>query len=97
MEASSPATPGAAESATGAAVAAEPTSAAPAAAPPVPLRLARGAKIQLGRRQGVVEAVRGDWKKPYDVRVRWDGEKYPQYIIFRTLEIDNDSGRLKVL
>jgi hypothetical protein len=61
------------------------------------LVLERGSRIQLGYRQGTVGCVRGGWTKPYDVRVRWDGEKYPQWLIFTTLELDYKKGNLKVL
>ena len=67
------------------------------AAPPPPLALKRGSRIQLGFRKGTVDQPRGGGKKPYDVRVTWDGQKYPQFITFRTLELDYDKGRLKVL
>ncbi|MBI4606919.1 MAG: hypothetical protein HY721_33570 [Planctomycetes bacterium] len=68
-----------------------------AAAKPGPLVLRRGSRIQLGYRTGTVDAVRGAWKKPYEVRVVWDGEKYPQYFVFRTLELEHEQGNLKVL
>jgi hypothetical protein len=44
-----------------------------------------------------VQCVRGGWSKPYDVRVHWDHEKYPQWITFRTLELDHEHGKLRVL
>src|SRR5438093_1100834 len=62
-----------------------------------PLVLQRGARIQLGYRQGTVDCVRGGWKKPYDVLVRWEGEKYPQWLLFTTLELEYRKGTLKVL
>jgi hypothetical protein len=62
-----------------------------------PLNLKRGTRIQLGPRKGTVKEVRGSWKKPYDLRVVWDGEKYPQYLIYQTLELDYEQGNLKVL
>lgn len=71
--------------------------AAPATPPPGPLKLKRGCSIQIGARQGTVDQIRGHGKKPYDVRVKWVGEKYPQFITFRTLELDHETGRLKVL
>jgi len=66
-----------------------------ATAAPIPLELKKGMRIQIGYRRGTVESVRGGWSKPYDVRVRWDGEKYPQWILHRTLEADHESGKLK--
>ena len=62
-----------------------------------PLALKRGARIQLGYRAGTVESVRGGWTKPYDVKVRWDSEKYPQWISHMTLELDHMHGKLKVI
>jgi hypothetical protein len=69
----------------------------PEAKPRPPLALKRGTRIQSGWRKGTVDTVRGGWTKPYDVRVVWDGEKYPQWLIFRTLELDHERGDLKVL
>jgi hypothetical protein len=86
QEAQAPAEPAAAEP--------EP---APEEKPRRPLVLKRGTRIQSGWRKGKVDTVRGGWKKPYDVRVVWDGEKYPQWLIFRTLELDHERGDLKVL
>jgi len=62
-----------------------------------PLSLAAGTRIQLDHRRGIVDWVRGNWVKPYDVRVRWDGEKQPEWHIFTTLERDYRQGRLKLL
>lgn len=62
-----------------------------------PLTLRRGTRIQSGWRKGRVDIVRGGWTKPYDVRVVWDGEKYPQWLIFRTLELDYERGDLKII
>ncbi len=67
------------------------------AAPPAKLLLCKGSRIQIGSRRGVVDQIRGDWKKPCDVRVRWDGAKYPVFIQPRVLELDQAKGRLKVL
>ena len=64
---------------------------------PAPLVLAKGTRIQLGFRKGKVATVRGGWRKPYDVRVVWDGEKYPQWLLFTTLELDLARGDLKIL
>jgi len=61
------------------------------------LELRRGTKLELGYRRGTVQSVRGGWSKPYDVRVHWDHEKYPQWITFRTLELHHAQGKLKVL
>ena len=69
----------------------------PASKPKPPLALRRGTRIQLGWKKGKVDIIRGGGKKPYDARVVWDGEKYPQWLIFRTLELDYERGDLKVL
>ena len=69
----------------------------PLPATPEPLVLKKGSRIQLGFRKGTVGTVRGSWKKPYDVRVVWEGEKYPQWLLFTTLELDRERGDLKIL
>ena len=61
------------------------------------LELRPGTKLELGYRRGTVQYVRGGWSKPYDVRVHWDHEKYPQWITFRTLELNHEQGTLKIL
>ena len=61
------------------------------------LTLRRGMKLECGYRRGTVQYVRGSWDKPYDVRVHWDHEKCPQWITFRTLELNHEQGTLKVL
>jgi len=66
-------------------------------APPQPLVLKKGTRIQLGYKKGTVDTVRGGWKKPYDIRVVWDGEKYPQWLLFTTVELDLARGDLKIL
>ena len=62
-----------------------------------PLSLRKGARIQLGHRTGTVECVRGDWVRPYEVRISWDGDKRPEYLVFTSLELEHAHGRLKVL
>ena len=69
----------------------------PVVVTPMDLKLKPGTRIQLGFRKGVVDQVRGSWKKPYDVRVRWDDEKYPVFVTYRGLELEFAKGRLKVL
>jgi hypothetical protein len=66
-------------------------------AQPQPLVLKKGTRIRLGFRKGTVGTVRGSWKKPYDVKVLWEGEKYPQWLIFTTLELDRARGDLEIL
>ena len=62
-----------------------------------PLTLTAGARIRLGYRSGTVEQVRGRWAWPYDIRIRWDGEKHPQYIVFTSLARDYQAKRLTLL
>jgi hypothetical protein len=62
-----------------------------------PLLLKRGARIRLGFRTGLVKSVRGGGRKPYEVMMQWDGEKYPQWINFRTLELDHERDRLTLI
>lgn len=64
--------------------------------PPKPLALRRGDRIKLCYRRGRVDQVRGSWKKPYDVRISWDGEKYPVYVLYSSLELEHARGRLAV-
>ena len=68
----------------------------PTAQPAAPA-VRKGTRIQLGYRKGTVDTVRGGWKKPYDFRVVWDGQKYPQWLLFTTAELDLARGDLKVL
>ena len=75
---------------------AEAAAAAPAV-PRKPFRLRRGTRIELGFRHGVVRDVRGGLKKPYDVLIKWDEEKYPVWVIYSTLERDYEAGSLTVL
>ena len=76
-----------------------PAAVSPAVVSPTarPLELAAGMRIQVGPRRGVVECVRGGWERPYEVRISWEGEKYPQYLVFPALEVDYRQGRLKIL
>jgi len=57
---------------------------APAEKPPFSLR--EGAAIQYGHRRGKVEVVRGGGPTPYDVRIRWEHEKYSEWFLYGTLE-----------
>lgn len=75
-----------------------PTTPGSVVANPLPdLVLRPGTRIRVGWRKGRVEDVRGGWVRPYEVRVRWDGEGVPQYLVFTTLERDFRGGRLRVL
>ena len=56
-----------------------------------------GIRIQIGYRIGRVKTVRGGGKKPYDVMVAWEGEKYPQWLSYYAVERDYEDGRLNVL
>jgi hypothetical protein len=62
-----------------------------------PFQLKRGTTIRIGYRQGRVENVRGRGAKPYDFMVRWDAEKYPQWLLYATAERDYQSGHLTVV
>lgn len=62
-----------------------------------PFQVSPGGRIRLGYRKGTVESVRGGRGKPYDVRILWDGEKSPVYLVFTSLERDFRAGRLQVL
>ena len=62
-----------------------------------PLRLKRGIRIQLGHRTGKVAQLRGPGPNPYDVLVAWDEDKYPQWLVFVSLEREYERGDLKLL
>jgi hypothetical protein len=64
---------------------------------PAPFSLKKGTRIQLGYRTGKVDALRSAGKKPYEVRITWDGVKYPQMILYRTLELEHEKGALAIL
>lgn len=68
-----------------------------AAAPLVPLSLRKGTRIRMGYREGVVLSVRGGRSKPYDFMVKWEGEKYPLWLLYSTAERDYQRGHLKTL
>src|SRR5262245_53612824 len=80
-----------------AAVAEAPAPAATAPPTPAPFSLKKGTRIQLGYRTGKVDALRSAGKKPYEVRITWDGTKYPQMILYRTLELEHEKGALAIL
>lgn len=70
------------------------------AAPPTAstgLTLRVGDRIRLDWRKGSVEDARGGRERPYEVRVRWDGAKVPEYIVFETLARAHRLGRLERL
>jgi hypothetical protein len=72
-----------------------PAPAAPAKRAPFALR--HGARVELGPKKGKVKIVRGTGDVPYDVQIRWDGEKYPEWHVYRTLQLHFDAGRFKIL
>lgn len=77
---------------------AEPAEAQPATeAPRPPFELKVGARIEYGPRTGKVVAVRGHGPQPYEVHIRWDGVKYPEWHIYVTLGRLYEQGQLKIL
>jgi hypothetical protein len=48
--------------------------------------LISGAKIEHGKRSGTVAKVRGNGPEPYEVQIRWEGEKYPEWHLFAALK-----------
>jgi hypothetical protein len=50
--------------------------------------------VRIGSRTGRVEDIRGNWSKPYDARIRWEGDPRPEYVVFGSLEIEYLKGRL---
>jgi hypothetical protein len=59
-----------------------------------PLVLRKGDRVRLGYRTGRVEDVRGNWVKPYDVRIRWEGDPRPEYVVYGSLALEYRKGRL---
>ena len=62
-----------------------------------PFTLQKGARIELGHRTGKVLMVRGSGTVPYDVQVRWEGSKRPEWLIYRSLAVRYERGELKIL
>ncbi len=58
-----------------------------------PLVIKRGTRIQMGPRRGRIDQVRGD--PVYDVRVKWEGEKYPQFLLYQSLKRQYELGNLR--
>jgi hypothetical protein len=65
--------------------------------PRPPFDLLPGAQVQYGPRRGTVVEVRGNGFVPYDVLIRWDGVKYPEWSIYETLKRLYEQGEFKVL
>lgn len=61
-----------------------------------PFALRTGSVIQLGPRTGRVEDVRGNRGVPYDVKIVWEGSKYPEWFQYVTLRHHYDRGVLTV-
>lgn len=70
---------------------------APAEGEPRPFALRSGTRLRLGPRRGTVTRLRGGTTEPYDVQIRWDGHKYPEWHIYRSLLYLHRQGRLEVL
>ena len=62
--------------------------------PPVELR--KGSRIRLGHRIGQIDELRGG-NPPYDARIKWDDDKYFQYIVYGSLLREYELGNLSLL
>jgi hypothetical protein len=71
----------------------------PSSAGPLPngFALKSGARIQYGPRTGKVEEVRGGGPEPYEVKIRWEGSKYPEWALFASLRGFYQQGELKIV
>ena len=75
----------------------EDTAAAETAKPTAAFELIDGARIEYGTRSGKVTSVRGNGEKPYDVQIRWDGAKYPEWYLFAALRKASEEGEFRVV
>jgi len=62
-----------------------------------PFTISKGARFRLGYRIGRVDSLRGGIGIPYDARVTWEGEKYPQYLLYQNLKREYENGNLELL
>lgn len=62
-----------------------------------PFELRPKAQVRLGHRTGHVKTVRGNRGIPYEVEIRFDGEKYPQWFQYRTLRLHWEKGVFTIL
>jgi len=68
-----------------------------AAASRKPFSLAPKTRLKLGPRTGQVRTVRGNRDIPYEVEIRFEGEKYPQWFQYHTLRLHWEKGILEIL
>ena len=73
-----------------------------AAAPEKPkptgkFELISGAIVEYGQRKGKAVEVRGNGPEPYDVQIRWDGDKYPEWFLFAALRAAWAEGEFRVV
>ena len=52
-----------------------------------PFDLKAGARISYGQKQGKIISIRGNGKAPYEVGIRWDDEKHPEWMLFAALKL----------
>jgi len=62
-----------------------------------PFELIAGAKVEYATRTGTVVDVRGNGDAPYDVQIRWKGEKYPVWFLYRALEVAYGQGEFRIV
>ena len=61
-----------------------------------PFDLKTGARISYGQKQGKVISIRGNGKAPYEVGIRWDDEKHPEWMLFAALKLAYKQGNLVI-
>jgi len=65
--------------------------------PSGPFEIVPGARIEYGQRKGRVAEVRGNGAEPYDVEVRWEGAKYPEWFLFAALRQGWNEGEFRIV
>jgi len=73
------------------------TSATQNPAEPAVFALEPGARVRYGPDTGRVLEVRGGGEEPYEVEIRWDGKKYPEWHLYRSLARRFRGGDFEVL
>lgn len=61
-----------------------------------PFALQAGAAVSYGQKKGRVIATRGNGAEPYEVSVRWTGEKHPVWALYRSLKLAYEQGDLLI-
>ncbi len=62
-----------------------------------PFTLKVKAQVQYGAKRGRIDTIRGAGADPYEVRISWAGEKYPQWLQYSTLRTLYEQGQFEIL